>query len=103
MLWAEMSEQSLPAQLPQQWVARWRPAWQALEEQEEAEQQVMGKTPGRGQFPTTFEDRPEEFPEQPRRLSISHTHQQTVAQVRQLVMLSPIRRDRWPGDPGSWR
>src|SRR6266700_212933 len=92
LLWAEMSEQSLPAQLPEQWVARWRPAWQALEEQEEAEQQVMGKTPGRGQFPTTFEDRPEDFPEQPRRLSISHTNQQTVAQVRQLVLPSPIRR-----------
>ena len=99
MLWAEMSEQSLPAQLPKEWVARWRPAWQALEEQEEAEQQVMGKTPGRGQFPTTFEDRPEDFPEQPRRLSISHTNQQTVAQVRQLVMPSPIRR----AFPGSLR
>src|SRR6266699_842229 len=96
LLWAEMSEQSLPAQLHEQWVARWRPAWQALEEQEEAEQQVMGKTPGRGQFPTTFEDRPEDFPEQPRRLSISHTNQQTVAQVRQLVMPSPIRR-AFPG------
>src|SRR6266496_1023552 len=90
-LWAEMSEQSLPAQLPQQWVARWRPAWQALEEQEEAEQQVMGKTPGRGQFPTTFEDRPEDFPEEPRRLSISLTNQQTVAQVRHLVIPPPLR------------
>ncbi|HEY6406603.1 MAG TPA: acetoin utilization protein AcuC, partial [Ktedonobacteraceae bacterium] len=33
-LWAEMSGQPLPAQLPEEWVARWRPAWQAIQEQE---------------------------------------------------------------------
>lgn len=92
MLWAEMSGQPLPAQLPEEWVARWRPTWQAFEAQEEVEQQVMGKAPGLAQFPTSFEDRPEDFHPQPRRLSISHTNQQTVAQVRQLVMPSPIRR-----------
>jgi acetoin utilization deacetylase AcuC-like enzyme/GNAT superfamily N-acetyltransferase len=96
MLWAEMSEQSLPAQLPEEWVARWRPAWQSAQEQEEAEQQVMGKAPSLAQFPTTFEDRPEDFHPQPHRLSISQTNQQTVAQVRQLVMSSPIRR-AFPG------
>jgi acetoin utilization deacetylase AcuC-like enzyme/GNAT superfamily N-acetyltransferase len=96
MLWAEMSGQPLPAQLPDEWVARWRPAWQAFEAQEEAEQLVMGKAPSLAQFPTSFEDRPEDFHPQPRRLSISHTNQQTVTQVRQLVMPSPIRR-AFPG------
>jgi len=96
MLWAEMSGQPLPAQLPEEWVARWLPAWQAMQEKEEAEQQVMGKARGLAQFPTTFEDRPEDFHPQPRRLSISHTNQQTVALVRQLVMPLPLRR-AFPG------
>ena len=96
MLWAEMSDQSLPAQLPQEWVARWRPAWQAVEGQEKAQQQVLGKTSGLAQFPTTFEDRPEDFPVQPRRLSISHTNRQTAVVVRHLVVPSLVRQ-AFPG------
>ena len=96
MLWAEMSGQPLPTQLPEEWVARWRPAWQAMQEREEAEQKMMGKAPGLAQFPTNFEDRPEDFHPQPRRLSISHTNQQAVALVRQLVMPLPLRR-AFPG------
>ncbi len=91
MLWAEMSEQSLPAQLPQQWVARLQPAWQATEEREEEEQLLLGGTPGLAQFPTTFEDRPEDFPPLPRRLSISHANQQTLALLRHLVIPPPLR------------
>lgn len=86
MLWAEISGQSLPAQLPEEWVARWRPAWQAIEGREEAEQQVLGKTPGLAHFPTTFEDQLEDFPAQSRRWSISRTNQQTAVLVRHLVV-----------------
>src|SRR6266704_1541488 len=91
LLWAEMSEQSLPAQLPQQWVARWQPAWQATEEREEEEQLLLGGTPGLAQFPTTFEDRPEDFPPQSRRGAISHANQQTLALLRHLVIPPPLR------------
>jgi GNAT superfamily N-acetyltransferase len=92
MLWAEMSEQPLPAQLPQEWVARWRPAWKAIEEREEEEQLLVGKTPGLAQFPTTFEDRSEDFPPHPSRLAISHANQQTLALLRHLVIPSPLRK-----------
>src|SRR5438874_3274632 len=91
LLWAEMSEQSLPAQLPQQWVARWQPAWQATEEREEEGQLLLGGTPGLAQFPTTFEDRPEDFPPQPRRGAISHANRQTLALLRHLVIPPPLR------------
>jgi acetoin utilization deacetylase AcuC-like enzyme/GNAT superfamily N-acetyltransferase len=96
MLWAEISDQSLPAQLPEEWVARWRPAWQAIEGQEEAEQQVLGKTPGLAQFPTTFEDQPEDFPAQPRRWSISRINRQTAVLVRHLVVPSLVHQ-AFPG------
>ncbi|MFL5659180.1 MAG: GNAT family N-acetyltransferase [Ktedonobacteraceae bacterium] len=92
MLWAEMSEQPLPEQLPEKWIERWRPAWQAVEQQEEEEQLLLGKTPGLAQFPTTFEDRAEDFPPQPRRQVISRTNQQTVALVRHLVIPPPVRK-----------
>src|SRR5437764_7140476 len=92
MLWAEMSEQPLPEQVPEKWIERWRPAWQAVEQQEEEEQLLLGKTPGLAQFPTTFEDRAEDFPPQPRRQVISRTNQQTVALVRHLVIPPPVRK-----------
>ncbi|MFL5701389.1 MAG: hypothetical protein ACJ8AG_01015, partial [Ktedonobacteraceae bacterium] len=91
MLWAEMSEQELPAELPAEWVARWRPEWQAVQEQEEVAQQVMGKLSALSEFPTTFQDRPADFPEQPRRWSISRANEHTVALVRQLVVPSAVR------------
>src|SRR5216684_2997198 len=67
MVWAEMSDQTLPGQLPGAWVNRWRPVWSKVEEREEEAQQVIGKVPGSTHFPTLFEDRPEDFPAQPRR------------------------------------
>ena len=72
MLWAEMSGQPLPAQLPQEWVARWRPAWQAVEEQEEAEQQADGKDswPWLSSLPPLRIER-KTFRQQPRRLAIT--------------------------------
>src|SRR5437588_1110696 len=94
MLWAEMSDQVLPTELPQEWVERWRPAWVAVEEQEEAAQQVMGKA-SPVEFPTTFQDRPADFPPQTRRWSISHTNRQTVGLLRHLL-LSPGLRQGFP-------
>src|SRR6266536_5358120 len=88
MVWAEMSEQTLPGELPDEWVNRWRPVWSKVEEQEAEEQQVMGKVPGSIHFPTLFEDLPEDFPAMPRRWAISSTNRHTVALVRHLV-LSP--------------
>jgi len=92
MLWAEMSDQSLPEHLPEEWIRRWRPVWLGEEEQEEEEQQAIGKAPGAASFPTSFQDRREDFPAQPRRLSITHTNRRTVALVRQLLLPSTVRR-----------
>ncbi|MDQ6660189.1 MAG: hypothetical protein M3Z24_04400, partial [Chloroflexota bacterium] len=92
MLWAEMSAQSLPTDLPQAWIERWKPAWLEVQEQEEAGQEVMGKTPLVDTFPTTFQDKPEEFSAQPRRFAISNTNQRTVALVRHLVLPSYVRQ-----------
>src|SRR5579859_907051 len=92
ILWAEMSDQALPANLPQEWGARWLPAWSAVQEREEAAQQVMGKTSALMAFPTTFQDRPEDFPAQPRRWSISRTNRRTVALVRHLLLSSSVRQ-----------
>jgi acetoin utilization deacetylase AcuC-like enzyme/GNAT superfamily N-acetyltransferase len=91
MLWAEMSEQTLPQDLPEEWVARWRPEWLAMQEQEESAQQAMGKSEAAAYFPHTFQDRPEDFPEQPRRWSISNTNRHTVALVRQLLIPPSVR------------
>src|SRR5437588_6196270 len=91
MLWAEMSEQTLPTHIPEEWVTRWRPVWQATEEQEEAAQEIMGKAPSPAIFPTTFQDRTEDFPAQPRRLSISHANKLTAALVRHLFIPSAVR------------
>ncbi len=92
LLWAEMSEQALPTCLPESWVSRWRPAWQAVAQQEETEQQAFGKTVTASSFPTTFGDRPEDFPEQPRQWAISRTNQRTVALVRQLLLPPTVRQ-----------
>lgn len=95
MLWAEMSEQVLPAYLPRQWVARWRPAWEREQEQEEREQQVMGKETTSSAFPTIFEDRAKDFPVQPRRWLISQENLRTSAMVRRLL-LPPLVRKAFP-------
>jgi acetoin utilization deacetylase AcuC-like enzyme len=95
MVWAEMSGQSLPKELPEAWVQRWRPVWSKVEEQEAEEQLVMGKEPGSAHFPTLFEDLTEDFPTQPRRWAISSTNRRTVALVRHLV-LSPSIRQAFP-------
>ncbi|HEU5229651.1 MAG TPA: hypothetical protein VFU49_17670, partial [Ktedonobacteraceae bacterium] len=92
LLWAEMSQQPVPEPLPQQWVDRWQPAWQEAQDQEERGQQIMGKSSVAMSFPTTFMDRAEDFPAQPRRWTISHTNRQTVGLVRQLVIPSSIRQ-----------
>ena len=92
MLWAEMSGQTLPQRLPEEWVQRWRPAWLSEKEREEEVQQALGKAPGVANFPSTFQDRPEDFPAQPRRWSIAHTNRQTVALLRQLLLPSPVRK-----------
>ncbi len=92
ILWAEMSGQSLPGQLPAEWVERWRPLWQQTVEQDRLAQQVMGKTLSLDEFPQTFKDRPELFPPLPRRWSISHVNRQTVGLVRHLLIPSSIRQ-----------
>jgi GNAT superfamily N-acetyltransferase len=92
MVWAVMSEQTLPGQLPGAWVNRWRPVWSKVEEREEEAQQVIGKVPGSTHFPTLFEDRPEDFPAQLRRWAISSTNRHTVALVRHLVLPPSIRQ-----------
>ena len=91
MLWAEMSGQDLPEHLPEEWVKRWRPVWLATEGQEEEAQHAMGKESSVADFPTTFLDRAEDFPPQPRRFSISQTNRQTVSLVRQLVVPTTVR------------
>jgi acetoin utilization deacetylase AcuC-like enzyme/GNAT superfamily N-acetyltransferase len=95
MVWAEMSEQTLPRELPNAWVNRWHQAWSKVEEQEAEEQQVMGKVPGSAHFPTLFEDLAEDFPAQPRRWAISSANRRTVALVRHLL-LSPSIRHAFP-------
>jgi acetoin utilization deacetylase AcuC-like enzyme/GNAT superfamily N-acetyltransferase len=92
MVWAEMSDQKLRTHLPHEWVKRWRPVWSGVEEQEAEAQQVMGKVAESAHFPTLFEDRPEDFPAQPRRWNISSTNRHTVALVRHLTLPSSIRQ-----------
>jgi acetoin utilization deacetylase AcuC-like enzyme/GNAT superfamily N-acetyltransferase len=92
MLWAEMSEQPLPEKLPETWVKRWYPVWLSVEQREELDQQLLGKTPVPVNFPTTFLDAPGDFPARPRRLSIAHTNRRTAALVRQLLIPPPIRK-----------
>ncbi len=51
----------------------------------------MEKGLSRATFPTTFQDRTEDFPAQPRRWQISQTNRQTVALVRYLHLPAVIR------------
>jgi acetoin utilization deacetylase AcuC-like enzyme/GNAT superfamily N-acetyltransferase len=92
IVWAEMSGQTIPTSLPEKWVARWQPVWYGVEEQEAQAQQAMGKATAASIFPTTFQDRQQDFPEQPRRWTISHTNRHTVALVRHLVVPSSVRQ-----------
>lgn len=92
MVWAEMSEQTLPERLPHEWIEHWRPAWLAVEQQEEAAQEVMGKPATSADFPTLFLDRAEDFSPQPRRWSISRTNRHTCGLVRHLVIPTPVRQ-----------
>jgi acetoin utilization deacetylase AcuC-like enzyme/GNAT superfamily N-acetyltransferase len=92
MLWAEISGQPVPEKLPEAWVQRWKPAWLAMEEQEEATQQALGKAASPVNFPTTFQDRPEDFPASPRRWTITHTNRRTVALVRHLLVPPAVRK-----------
>ncbi len=92
MLWAEMSDQPLPPHLPEEWVTHWRPVWESVRVQEEMAQQAMGKAPAPAVFPTTFHDKQEDFPEQPRRWSISRTNRHTAALVRHLLVPPSVRQ-----------
>jgi acetoin utilization deacetylase AcuC-like enzyme/GNAT superfamily N-acetyltransferase len=92
MVWAEMSEQALPSALPNEWIARWRPVWLAGEEREQQAQVAMGKAPDPAIFPTTFTDRPQDFPAQPRRWSISQANRQTALMLRHLALPPAIRQ-----------
>ena len=92
MLWAEISDQTLPEHLPEEWVQRWRPIWLKEAEQEEEVQQALGKAPGVASFPTTFLDRREDFPAQPRRMIITRSNSRTVAFLRQLLLPSTVRK-----------
>ncbi len=91
MLWAEMSDQPLPDNLPEQWITRWCPLWQAMQMQEATALQMMGKLSASPDFPTIFQDRPADFPEQPLRWSISRTNRQTVGLVRHQIVPASIR------------
>ena len=91
MVWAEMSDQALPKELPAEWIERWRPEWLAMEEQEEIAQEVMGKASSAVDFPTTFMDRAADFPAQQRRWNINKANRLTVALVRQLLVPPPVR------------
>ena len=92
MLWATMSGQALPEQLPDAWIARWRPAWLKVQEQEAEEQKAMGVQGGSTHFPLTFADRREDFQAQPRRWEISHANRQTAGLARHLLLSSSIRQ-----------
>jgi acetoin utilization deacetylase AcuC-like enzyme/GNAT superfamily N-acetyltransferase len=92
MLWAEISDQTLPEHLPEEWIHRWRSMWLKEAELEEEEQEALGKAPGVASFPTTFLDRREDFPAQPHRTAATHTNNRTVAFVRHLLLPSTVRR-----------
>src|SRR5579875_2030498 len=95
IVWSEMSGQALPVSLPEEWVARWQQLWLGVEPQERLAQQVMGKSSIPASFPTTFMDRSQDFPAQPRRWTISSTNRHTTALVRQLL-LPPSLRQAFP-------
>jgi acetoin utilization deacetylase AcuC-like enzyme/GNAT superfamily N-acetyltransferase len=92
MLWAEMSGQAVPENLPQEWIQRWKPKWETTREYEEEAEEVMGKLSVPKSFPTTFMDRANEFPPQPRRAHISRANRLTVGLVHHLEVPSPLRQ-----------
>ena len=92
IVWAEMSDQPLPWALPQEWLERWQPVWESVKAQEEIAQQVMGKETLSAGFPTHFQDKPEDFPAQPRRWLISRTNRHTVSLVRHLLVPPSVRQ-----------
>jgi acetoin utilization deacetylase AcuC-like enzyme/GNAT superfamily N-acetyltransferase len=92
ILWAEMSDQPLPAHLPQEWIERWRPEWESVRDQEEIAQHAMGKETSPADFPIHFQDKPEDFPAQPRRWSISRTNRHTVSLARHLLVPPSVRQ-----------
>jgi hypothetical protein len=92
MLWAEMAERPLPKDLPQAWIERWKPVWQAMSEWEESQQEIMGKERSPQHFPTTFLDRPQDIPAQPRRDSIYRQNRETARLVRHLLIPSVVRQ-----------
>ncbi len=98
LLWAEMSGQPVPEKLPEEWVQHWYPAWLAREEQEKAARQALRKAAGPVDFPTTFQDRPEDFPALPGRGAITHTNRRTIALVRHLLLPSAVRK-AFPSQP----
>jgi len=53
---------------------------------------VMGKSSSLSVFPTLFQDRPQDFPAQPRRWSISSANRHTVALVRHLLVPPSVRQ-----------
>ena len=91
MVWAEMLDKALPKELPAEWIERWRPEWLAMEKEEEIAQAVMGKASEASYFPTTFMDRVEDFPAQPRRWDISKANRLTVSLVRHLLVPPSVR------------
>ncbi len=93
LLWAEMSEQQAPDDLPDEWIKRWQPVW-TIEQagQEQIAETIMGKPPVAALFPTSFMDRAEDFSPQPRRWDISHTNRLTVGLVRHMLVPSSIRQ-----------
>ena len=78
LLWAEMANLPIPEQLPPTWVNRWEPIWRANRELEEQDQSLMEKVVTQDYFPTTFQDRREDVPAQPRRDSISRQNRETA-------------------------
>ncbi|MBO0792563.1 MAG: acetoin utilization protein AcuC, partial [Ktedonobacteraceae bacterium] len=92
LLWAEMSEQQVPEQLPWDWVERWRVEWEKDRARTEMAQDVMGKPEAERQFPSTFLDQAGDFPAIFRRAEISHTNRLTVGLVRHLVVPPTVRQ-----------
>lgn len=92
-LWAELSEQTVPEHLPAAWVKHWRAVWlQEEADQDKMAQEVMGKSYGLSEFPTTFHDPAERFPPLPRRWEINYVNRQTTGLVRHLLIPSSIRQ-----------
>ncbi|MBX5449590.1 GNAT family N-acetyltransferase [Thermogemmatispora sp.] len=91
LVWAEMAGLPLPTHLPASWIERWRPAWEAMRERERETWEVMGKPLQESDFPTTFDDRPEQFPPVPRIQEITRANRHTASLVRHLAVPPAVR------------